>query len=315
MNETTKETVSPGTNNSNWISTVIFKLDEKQRDKKDEKPEDQNEIRFQILSYVIREILRKVEGDGIILFPAGWIDAGEDRAKELYEETVECITSVLNKEERNIFVCIGIDGNKKDGLKWDQIALAIDKNGIQAVGRKFHPTKIEKDKKYENLVKNNFAKNYLFEEEDCPRIFPLNGRRYYLSVCYDIFGLKKDGNENKDVDVILSLVHCFCPKGIKYRDSEEEKSGVSSGDSYYARHGFGGASKKWACPVFGAAVFFGRKVPEKWPSGVMWNGGDKSTKYCNYKEISLQPTISLPPTDRFNKNKNECTAHIRIYCS
>ena len=52
--------------------------------------------------------------------------------------------------------------------------------------------------------------------------------------------------------------------------NKEGKSGVSSGDSYYARHGFGGASKKWACPVFGAAVFFGRKVPERWPSGVMW---------------------------------------------
>ncbi len=88
---------------------------------------------------------------------------------------------------------------------------------------------------------------------------------------------------------------------------EEEKSGVSSGDSYYARNGFGGASKKWACPVFGSAVFYGRKVPERWPSGVMWNAGDKSTRDCTYNEISLQPT------DRFNKNINECTAHIRIY--
>lgn len=310
MNETTKETVSPETNNSNWISTVILKLDEKQRDKKNEKPEDQNEIRFQILSDVICYILSKVEGDGIILFPAGWIDAGEDRAKELYEETVKCITSVLNKEDRNIFVCIGIDGNQKEDLmRWDQIALAINKNGIQAVGKKFHPTKKEKEKKYENLVKNYFAEDYLVEEDSYSRVFDLNGVRYYLSVCYDIFGLKKDGCENKNTDVILNLVHSFCSKNIKNRDCEEEKSGVSSGDSYYARHGFGGASKKWARPVFGAAVFYGRKVPERWPSGVMWSAGDKSTKYCTYNEISLQPT------EKFNKDINECTAHIRIYCS
>ncbi|KKH48728.1 hypothetical protein [Methanosarcina sp. 1.H.A.2.2] len=303
MNETTKETVSPGINNSNWISTVILKLDEKQRDKNEIK----NEIHFQILSDVICCILSKVEGDGIILFPAGWINAGEDRAKELYDKTVECITSVLKKEKRNVFVCIGIDGNHKDGLTCDQIALAIDKSGIRARGRKFYPT--EKEEKYEDLVKNNFAKNYLVEEDGYSRIFPLNGIRYYLSVCYDIFGLKEDGIENKNTDVILNLVHCFCPKGSKDMKYEEGKSGVSSGDSYYARHGFGSASKKWACPVFGAAVFYGRKVPERWPSGVMWNAGDKSTQKCKYEEISLQPA------ERFERNINGCTAHIRIYCS
>ena len=158
MSETNEETVSLGTNNSNWISTVILKLDEKQRDKKDERPEDKNEIHSQILAYVICQILSKVEGDGIILFPAGWIDAREDNAKELYSETVKRITPLLKKEERNIFVCIGIDGNQKGSYKGDQIALAIDKSGIQAIGRKFHPTKKEEK---EDLVKNNFAKNYL----------------------------------------------------------------------------------------------------------------------------------------------------------
>ncbi|AKB61176.1 hypothetical protein [Methanosarcina mazei] len=304
MSEYNEEKVSQGTNNSNWISTVILKLERGHRYSE----EISKEINFQILSYVICQILSKVEGNGIILFPAGWIDACEDNAKKLYGETVKRITPLLKNEKRDVFVCVGIDGNQKNGLKWDQIALAVDKNGIQALGRKFYPTKIEKDKKYEDLVKNNFAKNYLVKEEDYPRIFTLNGRRYYLSVCYDIFGLKKDENDNKDVDVILNLVHCFCPKSIKNRDCEEEKSGVSSGDSYYARHGFGGASKKWACPVFGAAVFYSRKVPERWPSGVMWNSGDKSTKYCNYNEISLQPT------EKFNKYINECTAYIRIYC-
>lgn len=310
MNETTKETVSPGTNNSNWISTVILKLDEKQRDKKDGKQQNEYETRYQILSYVICQILSKVEGDGIILFPAGWIDAREDNAKELYCETVKRITPLLKKEKRDVFVCVGIDGNKKDDLMWwDQIALAINKNGIQAVGRKFHPTKIEKDKKYKDLVKNNFAEDYLVKEEVYSRVFDLNGVRYYLSVCYDIFGLKKDGRENKNMDVILNLVHRFCPKGIKNRDCEEGKSGVSSGDSYYARHGFGGASKKWACPVFGAAVFYDRKVPTRWPSGVMWNAGNKSTRDCKYEEISLQPV------NEFERNINECTAYIRIYYS
>jgi hypothetical protein len=302
LNETTKETVSPGTNNSNWISTVILKLERGHCYSE----EISKEINFQILSNVISDILNEVEGDGIILFPAGLINTGNDRAK-VYREIVRYITPLLKKEKRKVFVCIGIVGDKKDGLYGDQIALAIDKNGIQAAGKKFCLTK--KEKGYVTP-----ADNYLVGEDGFSRTFALNGVRYYLSVCYDIFGLKEGGIENKNTDVILNLVHCFCPKGRKDMECEE-KSGVSSGDSYYARHGFGGASKKWACPVFGAAVFFGRKVPEKWPSGVMWNGGDKSTKYCNYKEISLQPTIYLQPTDIFNKNINECTAHIRIYCN
>jgi hypothetical protein len=301
LNETTKKTVSPGTNNSNWISTVNLKLDEKQRDKKDEKLEDQNEIRFQILSYVICQILSKVEGNGIILFPAGWIDAGKDREKT-YKETVKRITPLLNKEKRDVFVCVGIDGNRKDGFYEDQIALAIDRSGIQAIGRKFYPT--EKEEGHVTL-----AENYLVGEGGYSRVFDLKGVRYYLSVCYDIFGLNENGIENKNTDVILNLVHRFCPIGIKNRDCEEGKSGVSSGDSYYARYGFGGASKKWACPVFGAAVFYDRKVPERWPSGVMWNEGDKSTTNCKYDEISLQPV------DRFEIDINECIAYVKIYCS
>lgn len=301
MSETNEETVSLGTNNSNWVSTVILKLEEKQRDKKDEKQQDKYEIRLQILSDVICHILSEVEGDGIILFPAGWIDAGKDREKA-YRETVRHLTPLLNKENRNVFVCVGIDGNQKDGFYEDQIALAIDKSGIQAIGRKFYPTK--KEKEYVTL-----AENYLVGEDGYSRVFDLNGVRYYLSVCYDIFGLNENGIENKNTDVILNLVHRFCPKGIKNKDCEEGKSGVSSGDSYYARYGFGGASKKWACPVFGAAVFYGRKVPERWPSGVMWNAEDKRIKKCKYEEISLQP-INV-----FEKNINECTAYIRIYCS
>lgn len=309
MSETNnKETVSQETNNSNWISTVILKLDRGHSYSE----EISKEINFQILSDVVCHILSKVEGDGIILFPAGLINADKDRAKA-YSETVRHITPLLNKENRNVFVCIGIVGNQKDSFYEDQIALTIGKNGIQAIGRKFYPTKKE-----ENYV--NPAGNYLVKEDDYSRIFALNGVRYYLSVCYDIFGLKKDGMENKNTDVILNLVGSFLPKGSKEKDNkdmkyEEGKSGVSSGDSYYARHGFGGASKKWACPVFGAAVFFGREVPKRWPSGVMWNAGDKSTKYCTYSEISLQPTISLQLPDRFNENINECTAHIRIYCN
>ena len=53
------------------------------------------------------------------------------------------ITPLLEKEKRNVFVCIGIVGNKEDVFYKDQIAMAIDKNGIQALGRKFYPTKKE----------------------------------------------------------------------------------------------------------------------------------------------------------------------------
>lgn len=75
----------------------------------------------------------------------------------------------------------------------------------------------------------------------------------------------------------LNLVHCFYPVGKG-----------PSGTSFFAKHGFSGASKQWKCPVFGTAVFFNRSIPERWPTGVYWDQGDKSTPKWKYEDNPLK---------------------------
>ena len=80
-----------------------------------------------------------------------------------------------------------------------------------------------------------------------------------------------------------------------------------SGDVDFARKGFAGASKQWACPVFGSAISFNRPVSERWPSGVCWNQGSKSTKKWKYDDNPVEKSMSLP------HSIPEGMALIRIY--
>jgi len=98
------------------------------------------------------------------------------------------------------------------------------------------------------------------------------------------------------MDVILDLVHGFYPKGEG-----------GSGDVYFAKHGFAGASKEWDCLVFGAAVFFNRKIPERWPSGVYWNQGGKNTQKWRYEDNPIKSQVE------FEVSIKEGTASVRIY--
>ena len=182
-------------------------------------------------------------------------------------------------------MCLGIDGR---GAK-DQIAIAINKRGIQSIGRKFNPTKDEK-----NYIEA--AKNYLYREDGKPRIFSLNGKRYYLAVCYDVFGIRQLSLPNPEVNVVLSLVHEFWPRG-------EE----ASGEVYFAKLGFACASKCWNCPVFGSTVFFNRNIPKNWPSGVFWNKGNKNQFKWKYRDNPLNPN------KEFYLNISEGKAMVRIF--
>ncbi|MEA3281192.1 MAG: hypothetical protein U9Q68_01320 [Euryarchaeota archaeon] len=146
----------------------------------------------------------------------------------------------------------------------DQIGLAVDKDGIKAISRKFHPAPQERGHV-------ELAEDYSSKEGGKSSIFELNGVKYFMCVCYDTYGIRHLDLHNPGVDVVLNLVHCFYPKGKG-----------PSGDPYFARHGFAGASKQWRCPVFGTAVFFNRDIPEKWPTGVYWNRGDISTRDWSY---------------------------------
>ena len=249
-----------------------------------------NKERMNVLSKVVESILGKSSGNGVILFPGGMFSTGENEAKTYYNEVEETVKNILSKTERNIVVCAGIDGSvDKEGYSNDQIGIAISKNGIDAIGRKFYPTAQEREH-----VKR--AKNHLSEEDGKPRFFELNGIKYFMCVCYDIFGIRHKNLPKLDVDVVLNLVHCFYPKGEG-----------PSGEPYFARHGFGGASKQWDCPVFGAVVFFNREIPERWPTGVCWNQGDKSTQKWRYEDNPIKSK------DEFKMNVGEDAVLVKIY--
>ena len=191
-------------------------------------------------------------------------------------------------KERNIVVCIGVDGRVTQYAK-DQIGIAISKKGIEAIGRKFHSAPQEKGHV-------ELADDYLSKEENKPRVFDLNGRNFFFSVCYDSFGIKQKKLSNPGIDIILDLVHGFNRKGEG-----------GSGEVYFAKHGFAGASKKWECLVFGAAVFFNREIPERWPTGVYWNKGDMSTQRWRYEDNPIKPQTE------FRKTIKEGTALVKIY--
>ena len=221
--------------------------------------------RLRFMSDTISGSIKRMSGDGVILFPGGWLNAEQKPASSLYNQAEKTVTEALKSAgNRKIFVVFGIDGSDSA----DQIAVAIDKKGIQAIGRKFYPIDDERD-----YLKA--AKSYDVQESGKSRVFELNKRKFFMAVCYDIFGIKHKNLPNKfKANVILNLVHRF--------DREE-----FSGFTQYARHGFAGASNHWHCPVFGTAVFFEQKIPVKWPTGVYWDQGSTRQSECNYKNITI----------------------------
>jgi len=269
-----------GTLKDNEIVTVVLQSNEKYS----------NEERMNVLSKVVESILEKCSGNGVILFPGRMFSTGESEPKTYYNELEEAVKRILGKTERNIIVCTGIDGSVDvEGYSHDQIGIAISKEGIEAIGRKFHPAPQEKGHV-------ELADDVSSKEDGKSRISELNGVKYFMCVCYDTYGIRHKNLINPDVDVVLNLVHCFYPRGEG-----------PSGESYFARHGFAGASKQWKCPVFGTAVFFNRSIPERWPTGVYWDQGDKSTPKWKYEDNPLKYSIEFPV------DISEGKALVRIY--
>ncbi|MDK2908055.1 MAG: hypothetical protein PWQ87_513 [Candidatus Woesearchaeota archaeon] len=265
---------------SNWVATVVLRSN----------GEYSNEDRLEVLSQVVDLIAKKTDGDGVILFPGGWFSADKKGARSLYKLVEKQVRTILSKKDRIMIACLGIDGRKTSEWAKDQIGAAISREGIIALGRKFHPTLNEK----ENV---NLASDHLEKEKDKSRVFKFGGRKYFICVCYDIFGIKQKRIPNFGIDVVLDLVHGFHPKGKG-----------PSGAPNFARHGFAGVSTQWKCPVFGAAVFFNREIPERWPSGVYWDGGKTRNSECTYENISLKPV-----EDNMPLKVSEGVASVRIY--
>lgn len=265
-----------------WVATVIIQSNHNKH--------HSNDDRMNALSEIVNHIAKKTSGDGVILFPGGWFYTGEKNPNTIYVRRKKEIKAILEEIEDHIIVCAGIDGTvDEEEYSHDQIAIAVSKGGIDAMGRKFHPAPKE-------IGHVELAKDCLSGEDGKSRIFELNGIKYFMCVCYDTYGIRHKNLPNPNVDVVLNFVHCFYPRGVG-----------PSGDTYFARHGFAGAAKQWDCPVFGTAVFFNRNIPERWPSGVVWDQGDKSTKEWLYENNPIKSQ------NEFEVNIKEGIALVRIY--
>ncbi len=207
------------------------------------------------------ELLEKIvvasENSDIVLLPAGYFSNDYYNLLSIQKS----VTAILREHSSSAIVCVGADFCDQK----DQLAYAISIDGVIAAARKFYPTAEERG--YIRI-----ADNYIAEEDGKKRTFQVNGFNCYLAVCYDCFGIRHMKINNSGIDICLDLVHGFYRRGYG-----------SSGDVDFARKGFAGASMQWGCPVFGSAVFFGREIPNNWPSGVMWSGAEsvKSFKYID----------------------------------
>ncbi|MCX5831359.1 MAG: hypothetical protein NT140_05660 [Deltaproteobacteria bacterium] len=220
---------------------------------------------------LMRKVVRKAAGIAdVLIFPAGYCTTKgrpSTRIESFAEQTQEMITSA----QHEIIVCFGIDGRgTRDQVK-DQTAVAIGSIGIIAAARKFQPTEDE-----DGFI--DVAPGPFIGEGQYPRIFEISGKRVFLAVCYDSYGIRQRSLENPDIDMVFNLVHKFNPRPEP-----------CSCTQYFAMYGFAGASREWGCPTFGSAVFFNRPIPPRWPTGVLWNQGAKEIKSWKYSDNPLNP--------------------------
>jgi hypothetical protein len=277
-----------------WIATVILKSNLKIAEEKDPR---NNPTRISEMDQILRSTIDKTSGDGVFLFPGGWVHTQHERAETIYPEIERCVKEVLTRTNRNIKVCIGVDGffdrpNAEDAYDQDQIAITIDRTGIISICRKFYPS--------DDTEKNSIilAKNCNDGELGKPRVFELNGVRFFPFVCYDVYGPWHAPQKypKPDADVGLNLIHRFRPKGE-----------FLCQENYFPLNGWSEASCQWKIPIFGTSIFFRRSIPSDWPTGIIWTGGDVWKK-PRYPDITLpcdKPAITI--------SLAEGSAEVRIF--
>lgn len=288
-----------------WLATVTLQSNcFKYPNDSEEENTQKNEDRFRALSKIVTRLSQNLNGTGIVLFPGGYFHSGKQvvdskEASFLYTIT-ERVTSLLKElgksSSSDLVVCFGIDGKvileKGDYYRLDtnQVAIAITQQGLVAFAKKFSPT----DKKEKKVV--DLAESYSSYEYACgkkyPRIFQLGGKSFYLAVCNDIEGLKRENP--LEVDSILAFMHG------NYLKKDDGPTG-----NYMVTKGFSGLSRNWKIPVFGAVVFINRLIAPKWRTGVYYRKFDKPLKNCETDENSLAP-FGYPDTSiRLNEGHTQ----------
>lgn len=237
----------------------------------------------------MRKVIRNVDGIAdVLVFPAGYYKT-KGRPSTRLESFAEQTRVMITAAKHEIIVCFGIDGRAtKDQVK-DQIAVAIGANGIIAAARKFQPTEDE-----DGFI--DVALGPFIDEDQYTRIFEIAGRRVFLAVCYDSYGIRQRSLENPHIDIILNLVHKF-----------NSRPAPCTSTQYFAMYGFAGSSREWGCPTFGAAVFFNRPIPPRWPTGIFWNQGAKEIKSWKYSDNPLKSLKKFDIEDATEK------ALVRVY--
>ncbi len=228
------------------------------------------ESRIATMREVVDVVQKRVAGPILVLFPAGWFVARTVRVTDRdVRSLVRRARGMLLRRPR-VTVSFGLDGRlSTTGTALDQLGFVVARAGVLAAARKFYPAAKESPV---------LAHTWDAGERGYQRVANVAGTKYFLSICYDIFGIRHRALARPDVDAVLDLVHGFLPY---------------DGERYFACHGLAGASRQWRVPVFAAAVFRNRRIPPAWPSGVRWRGPVRSTARWRYDDNPMRSSDTL----------------------
>ena len=229
-----------------------------------------NGERIEWLAAIMEENVSVGIDPDIYVLPAGFVGT-KCSAKECLDTVIDDIGQIINEVDSNSIVCVGFDGEYGK----EQLAFAANRDECLSIARKFHH-------KEETAHEVDLAISFLEEENDHSRIFECKGKKFYLAVCYDIYGINQNEIINPGVDAILNAIHGF---------------GGSGDVSGFARKGMAGASQRWKCPVFSAANFSNRQIASNWPTGVLFTDSAVHRNNLTYDDIRILPSDIIVSDD------------------
>ncbi|NLX49974.1 MAG: hypothetical protein GXY82_08950 [Methanospirillum sp.] len=272
-----------------------------------DKSPDKNEERLDCALAIADRVASTVPGDCVLLFPGGWFHTGGSRADSIIPSVTARVMEQLATYPNDLVLAFGVDGlMTPKGFDRDQLGLAVGRQGLLALGRKFYLSK--EDKKGDVLK----TEDHLAREQGYDRVFIFNGRRFFIAVCYDargIIALRLENPEPGKIDVVLNMVHFFYQPLTREEREDPNVEGRPSGVIYNVRNLVAGASKQWECPAFATATFVNRGITEKYRTGMYWRMGGESVTRCGIDDNSLRPLDMLG----FRQPCPEGTAEVRVY--
>jgi len=130
----------------NWVATITLEA-------KSGKEPELNPERIKDLKIIVTKILEETNGDGIVVFPAGFFNTGRDEIQcSFYNEISQSIQNALPDSDENIVIVAGIDGDEDTQKNArDQVAIAVNKTNILSIARKHWPTDDDKGVRIEKI--------------------------------------------------------------------------------------------------------------------------------------------------------------------